>query len=43
LADFCLYRQLMRAVTHGHKRTSKWMTIYLAPDFNQTASPKKLY
>jgi hypothetical protein len=43
LADFCLYRQLMRAVTHSHKRTSKWMTINLAPDSNETASTKKLY
>jgi hypothetical protein len=42
-ADFCLYRQHMRSVTHSHKRTSKWMTINLAPDFNETASTKELY
>ena len=42
-ADFCLYRQHMCAVTHSHKRTSKWMTINLAPDLNETASTKKLY
>ena len=28
LADFCLYRQLMRAVTHSHKRTRNgWPSI----------------
>jgi len=43
LADFCLYGQLMGAVAHSHERTSKRMTVNLAPDFNETASTKKLY
>jgi hypothetical protein len=42
LAYVCPYRQLMRAIAHGHKRASKWMTVDSAPDFYQATSSKKL-
>ena len=32
----------MSAVTESHKRASKWMTINLASDLNQTTGSKKL-
>jgi hypothetical protein len=38
----CLYGELVRAIAHGHKRTSKRMPVNLSLNLDQATRPKKL-
>ena len=38
--DVSLYRQLVRAIAHGHKRAAEWTAVNRASDLSRPPSPK---